>query len=165
MINAIRLIAPVILTSFMLVSANTKRDNHFLGKWEIDVQKTLTSNDLPSGNSNSLNINPSDHVINFGLAANYNEQFGGLKFKGSWSRYDTGLAIARLESDDRIKNLKRYLNKKIKQGNKNRHELTRLYQRMYKINRTSVRTYTYKDGNVFLRQDGMNIVLVFRRVD
>ncbi len=43
MINAIRLIAPVILTSFMLVSANTKRDNHFLGKWEIDVQKTLTS--------------------------------------------------------------------------------------------------------------------------
>ena len=58
----------------------------------------------------------------------------------------------------------RYLNKKIKQGNKNRHELTRLYQRMYKINRTSVRTYTYKDGNVFLSQDGMNIVLVFSRV-
>ena len=49
MINAIRLIAPVILTSFMLVSADTKRDNHFLGKWEIDVQKTLTSNDLPYG--------------------------------------------------------------------------------------------------------------------
>ena len=116
MINAIRLIAPVILTSFMLVSANTKRDNHFLGKWEIDIQKTLTSNDLPSGNRNSLNINPSDHVINFGLAGNYSERFGGLKFKGSWSRYDTDLAIARLESDDRIKNIKKHLNQKIKQG-------------------------------------------------
>ena len=110
-----------------------------------------------------LNINPSDHVINFGLAGNYNERFGGLKFKGSWSRYDIDLAIVRLESDDRIKNIKKHLNQKIKQGNKGRHELTRLYQRMYKVNRMSVRTYTYKDGSVLLEQDGMDMVLVFRR--
>ena len=164
MINTIRPIVPAILASFMLLSADPKRDNHFLGEWEIDVQKTLTSNDLPSGNRNSLNINPSDHVINFGLAGNYSERFGGLKFKGSWSRYDTDLAIARLESDDRIKNIKKHLNQKIKQGNKGRHELTRLYQRMYKVNRMSVRTYTYKDGSVLLEQDGMDLVLVFRRV-
>tara|TARA_B100001029_G_C14869055_1_gene343470 strand:- start:170 stop:667 length:498 start_codon:yes stop_codon:yes gene_type:complete len=163
MINAIRLIAPVILTSFMLVSANTKRDNHFLGKWEIDIQKTLSLNDFSGGSNQRLNIKSSDHVINFGLAGNYNERFGGLKFKGSWSRYDTDLAVARLESDDRIKNLKGHLNQKIKQGNKSRHELTRLYQRMHKVNRISVRIYTYKDGNVFLEQDGMDIVLVFRR--
>ena len=164
MINTIRPIVPVILASFMLLSANPKRDNHFLGEWEIDVQKTLSSNDLPGISNQSLNINPSDHVINFGLAGNYNERFGGLKFKGSWSRYDTDLAVARLESDDRIKNIKKHLNQKIKQGNKSRHELTRLYQRMYKVNRMSVRTYTYKDGSVLLEQDGMDLVLVFRRV-
>ena len=164
MINIIRPIVPVILASFMLLSANPKRDNHFLGEWEIDVQKTLSSNDLPGISNQSLNINPSNHVINFGLAGNYNERFGGLKLKGSWSRYDIDLAIARLESDDRIKNIKGHLNQKIKQGNKSRHELTRLYQRMHKVNRMSVRTYTYKDGNVLLEQDGMDLVLVFRRV-
>ena len=163
MINTIRPIVPVILASFMLLSANPKRDNHFLGKWEIDVQKTLSSNNLKNISNQSLNINPSDHVINFGLAANYNERFGGLKLKRSWSRYDIDLAIARLESDDRIKNIKKHLNQKIKQGNKSRHELTRLYQRLYKVNRMSVRTYTYKDGNVLLEQDGMDLVLVFRK--
>ena len=161
--NALRIIVPIILASFMLVSANPKIDNHFLGKWEIDVQRTLSLNDFPSGSNQRLNINPSDHVINFGFAGNYNERFGGLKFKGSWSRYNTDLAVARLESDDRIKNLKGHLNRKIKQGNKSRHELTRLYQRMHKVNRMSVRTYTYKKGNVYLKQDGLDLVLVFRR--
>lgn len=164
MINTIRPIVSIILASFMLVSANPKRDNHFLGKWEIDIKKTLSLNDFPSGSNQRLNISPSDHVINFGLAGNYNERFGGLKLKGSWSRYDTDLAVARLESDDRIKSLKRHLNQKVKQGNKSRHELTRLYQRMHKVNRISFRTYTYKDGNVYLEQDGMDIVLAFRKV-
>ena len=164
MINTIRPIVPIILASFMLVSANPKRDNHFLGKWEVDVQKTLSLNDFPSGINQRLYINPSDHVINFGLAEKYNERFGGLKFKGSWSRYDTDLAVARLESDERIKNLKGHLNQKIKQGNKSRHELTRLYQRMHNVNRMSVRTYTYKEGNVYLKQDGLDLLLVFRRV-
>ena len=162
--STIDFILPVVVITSTLVFSNTRTDNHFLGKWEIDVQKTLSLNDFPSGSNQRLNINPSDHVINFGLAGNYNERFGGLKFKGSWSRYDTDLAVARLESDDRIKNLKGHLNQKIKQGNKSRHELTRLYQRMHKVNRISVRTYTYKDGNVLLEQDGMDIVLVFRRV-
>ena len=161
--STIDFILPVVVITSTLVFSNTRRDNHFLGKWEIDVQKTLSLNDFPSGSNQRLNINPSDHVINFGLAGNYNERFGGLKFKGSWSRYDTDLAVARLESDDRIKNLKGHLNQKIKQGNKSRHELTRLYQRMHKVNRISVRIYTYKDGNVLLEQDGMDIVLVFRR--
>ena len=161
--STIDFILSVIVITSTLVFSNTKRDNHFLGKWEIDVQKTLFSNNLPPGSSKSLNFNPSDHVINFGLAGNYNERFRGLKFKGSWSRYDTDLAVARLESDDRIKNLKGHLNQKIKQGNKSRHELTRLYQRMHKVNRMSVRTYTYKEGNVYLKQDGLDLVLVFRR--
>ena len=119
--STIDFILTVIVITSTLVFSNTKRDNHFLGKWEIDVQKTLSLNDFPSGSNQRLNINPSDHVINFGLAGNYNERFGGLKFKGSWSRYDTDLAVARLESDYRIRNLKRLLNQKIKQGNKSRH--------------------------------------------
>ena len=162
--SMVKYILPIFAMTYTLVFSNTKKENHFLGMWEIDVQKTLSSSNLPSVSNQSLNINPLDYVINFSIAGNYNERFGGLKFKGSWSRYDTDLAVARLESDDRIKNLKGHLNRKIKQGNKSRHELTRLYQRMYKVNRMSVRTYTYKDGNVFLEQDGMNIVLVFRRV-
>ena len=162
--NIIKTTIPVVLSIFMVVSANTKRNNHFIGKWEIDLSETVSVNDLPTGSIQSLNIDPSNHVINFGLAGNYNERFGGLNFKGTWSRYDLGIAIARLESDNRIKNLKKHLNQKVKRENKNRHELTRLYQRIHKVNQMSVRTYTYKNGNVFLEQDGMNIVLVFRRV-
>ena len=161
--NKVRYILPIYAVIYALVFSNTKRENHFLGKWEIDVQKTLSSNNLPSSSNQSLNIDPLDFIINFSFAGNYNERFGGLKFKGSWSRYDTDLAVARLESDDRIKNLKGHLNQKIKQSNKSRHELTRLYQRMHKVNRMSVRTYTYKEGNVYLKQDGLDLVLVFRR--
>ena len=161
--NKVRYILPIYAVIYVLVFSNTKRENHFLGKWEIDVQKTLSSNNLPFSSNQSLKIDPLDLIINFSFAGNYNERFGGLKFKGSWSRYDTDLAVARLESDDRIKNLKGHLNQKIKQGNKSRHELTRLYQRMHKVNRMSVRTYTYKEGNVYLKQDGLDLVLVFRR--
>ena len=161
--SMVKYILPIFAITYTLVFSNTKKENHFLGKWEIDIQKTLSSSNLPSGSNQSLNINPLDYVINFSIAGNYNERFGGLKFKGSWSRYDTDLAVARLESDDRIKNLKGHLNQKIKQGNKSRHELTRLYQRMHKVNRMSVRTYTYKKGNVYLKQDGLDLVLVFRR--
>ena len=114
--NTIRATVPIVLSVFMVLSANNKRDNHFIGKWEIDVYKTCTVNDIPVSNIPSLNIDPSNHKINFGLAGNYNERFGRLKFKGTWSRYDSDLAIARLESDDRIKNIKKHLNQKIKQG-------------------------------------------------
>ena len=161
--NTVRYILPIYAVICTLVFSNTKRENNFLGKWEIDVQKTLSSNDLPSGSNQSLNIDPLDFIIDFSLAGNYNEKFGGLKFKGSWSRYDTDLAIARLESDNRIKNLKKHINQKINQNNKSRYEMTRLYQRMQKANRMSVRTYTYKEGNIYLKQDGLDLVLVFRR--
>ena len=161
--NTVKFVLLFLVITCTQIFSNPKRDNHFLGKWEIDIKKTLSLNDFPNGSNQRLNINPSDHLISFGLAGNYNERFGGLKFKGSWSRYDTDMAVARLESDDRIKNLKGHLNQKIKQGNKSRHELTRLYQRMHKVNRMSVRTYTYKKGNVYLKQDGLDLVLVFRR--
>ena len=161
--NTVRYILPIYAVICTIVFSNTKRENKFLGKWEIDVQKTLSSNDLPSGSNQSLNIDPLDFIIDFSLAGNYNERFGGLKFKGSWSRYDTDLAIARLESDNRIKNLKKHINQKINQNNKSRYEMTRLYQRMQKVNRMSVRTYTYKEGNIYLTQDGLDLVLVFRR--
>ena len=161
--NKVRYILPIYAIIYTLVFSNIKRENNFLGNWEIDIQKTLSLNDFPNGSNQSLNIDPLDFIINFSIAGNYNERFGGLKFKGSWSRYDTDLAVARLESDDRIKSLKRHLNQKIKQSNKSRPELTRLYQRMHKVNRMSVRTYTYKDGNVYLEQDGLDLVLVFKR--
>ena len=161
--NTVRYILPIYAVICTIVFSNTKRENKFLGKWEIDVQKTLSSNDLPSGSNQSLNIDPLDFIIDFSLAGNYNERCGGLKFKGSWSRYDTDLAIARLESDNRIKNLKKHINQKINQNNKSRYEMTRLYQRMQKVNRMSVRTYTYKEGNIYLKQDGLDLVLVFRR--
>ena len=161
--NTVRYILPIYAVIYTLVFSNTKRENNFLGRWEIDVQKTLSSNNLPSGSNQSLDINPLDFIINFSLAGNYNEMFGGLKFEGTWSRYHLNLAVARLESDNRIKNLKKHINQKINQNNKSRYEMTRLYQRMQKVNRMSVRTYTYKEGNIYLKQDGLELVLVFRR--
>ncbi|MBU92406.1 MAG: hypothetical protein CML88_02615 [Rhodobiaceae bacterium] len=161
--NTVRYILPIYAVIYTLVFSNTKRDNNFLGKWEIDVQKTLSSNNLPSGSNKSLNINPSDFIINFSLAGNYNEMFGGLKFEGTWSRYDLNLVVARLESDERIINLKKHLNQKIKKVSNNRNELTRLYQRIQRVNQMSIRTYTFKEGNIYLKHDGSEYVMVFRR--
>jgi len=161
--NIVRYIIPIYAVIYTLVFSNTKRENNFLGKWEIDVQKTLSSNNLPSGSNQSLNINPLDFIINFSLAGNYNEIFGGLKFEGTWSRYDLNLAVARLESDERIINLKKHLNQKIKKVSKNRNQLTRLYQRIQRVKQMSIRTYTFKEGNVYLKHDGSEHVMVFRR--
>ena len=103
--NTVKFVILFLVITCTQIFSNPKRDNHFLGKWEIDIKKTLSLNDFPNGSNQRLNINPSDHLINFGLAGNYNERFGGLKFKGFWSRYDTDLAVVRLESDDSIKSL------------------------------------------------------------
>ena len=118
--SMVKYILPIFAITYTLVFSNTKKENHFLGKWEIDVQKTLSSNNLPSGSNQSLDINPLDFIINFSLAGNYNEMFGGLKFEGTWSRYHLNLAVARLESDNRIKNLKKHINQKINQNNNNK---------------------------------------------
>ena len=58
--NKVRYILPIYAVIYALVFSNTKRENHFLGKWEIDVQKTLSSNNLPSSSNQSLNIDPLD---------------------------------------------------------------------------------------------------------
>ena len=150
MINTIRPIVPVILASFMLLSANPKRDNHFLGEWEIDVQKTLSSNDLPGISNQSLNINPSDHVINFGLAGKYFEIFGNQKVEGTWSRYETDIAVARVETDENIKKRKKRLKKRLSNEKLTRYEKTRLQQKEYLLNRASLKSFEYKNGYIIL---------------
>ena len=76
--NTVRYILPIYAIIYTLVFSNIKIENNFLGKWEIDVQRTLSSNNLPSGSNQSLNIDPLYFIINFCIAGNYHERFGGL---------------------------------------------------------------------------------------
>ena len=150
MINTIRSILLVILASFMLLSANSKRDNHFLGRWEIDVQKTLSSNDLPSSVNMRLNIGPTDYVITFALAGKYYEIFGNQTVEGTWSRYETDIAVARVETDKSIKKRKKRLKQKLSNSKLTRYEKTRLQQKEYLLNRASVKSFEYKNGYIIL---------------
>ena len=165
MINTIRPIVPVILASFMLLSANPKRDNHFLGRWEIDVQKTLSSNDLPSRVNMRLNISPTDYVIKFTLAGKYYEIFGNQTVEGTWSRYETDIAVARVETDKNIKKRKKRLKKRLSNYKLTRYEKTRLQQKEYLLNRASIKYFEYKNGYIILNliRPDKDIKLFFKK--
>ena len=165
MINTIRPIVPAILASFMLLSADPKRDNHFLGEWEIDVQKTLSSNDLPPHVNMRLNISPTDYVINFALAGKYFEIFGNQTVEGTWSRYETDIAVARLETDENIKKRKKRLKQRLSNSKLTRYEITRLQQKEYLLNRASVKSFEYKNGYIILNltKPDKDIELFFKR--
>tara|TARA_Y200000002_G_scaffold383169_1_gene403740 strand:+ start:2831 stop:3334 length:504 start_codon:yes stop_codon:yes gene_type:complete len=165
MINTIRPIVPAILASFMLLSADPKRDNHFLGRWEIDVQKTLSSNDLPPHVNMRLNISPTDYVINFALAGKYFEIFGNQTVEGTWSRYETDIAVARVETDENIKKRKKRLKQRLSNSKLTRYEITRLQQKEYLLNRASVKSFEYKNGYIILNltKPDKDIELFFKR--
>ena len=163
--STIDFILTVIVITSTLVFSNTKRDNHFLGRWEIDVQKTLSSNDLPSSVNMRLNIGPTDYVITFALAGKYYEIFGNQTVEGTWSRYETDIAVARVETDKSIKKRKKRLKQKLSNSKLTRYEKTRLQQKEYHLNRASLKSFEYKNGYIILNltKPDKDIELFFKR--
>ena len=163
--NNLKFILTIIISTSLLVSSNNKRNNHFLGKWEIDIQKTLSLNYLPNGRSQILNINPSDYIIKFNLAGKYSEKLGAQTMEGTWSRYKTDMAVARVDTDKNIKRRKKRLKQRLSNSKLSRYEKTRLQQKEYFLNRGSIKSFEHKNGFIILNliRPDKDIKLFFRR--
>ena len=153
-----------LIISFIF-SANGNRDNYFYGCWELDIEKSLAANLTSKSLKADLKRKFIDHKIIFSRSGKYKERFGNIITKGTWSRYKEDLAIVRIESDEKISQRRARLKEKLSNPKLTRYQKTRLEQKLYFLDRASVKSYDYKNGNVILsvkRQD-KNVQLFFRK--
>ena len=140
-----------------------KPKNQFIGEWTLDINRTLQENPslLESINTDLLSgINVPLKVVFFNQGG-FEEQLSKRTFSGTWSRYDDYLAVVRLESDKNVI-LERNRYKNRIDNSPNRYQKTRDYQRLYWLNRLSVRKYHYLDGHVSHDIDlGDRVIRVF----
>ena len=137
--------------------------NHFVGQWTIDFDKTLF--EYPSllmpRNSEMFNLFQDNYKVKFSTEGQFEENISKSALTGTWSRYDEALAVVRLESDKSI------LSERIRYKNRidisiNRYKKTRDYQRLYRLNRASVRKYHYLDGYLSQQVDlGDRVIRLF----
>ena len=110
-------------------------------------------------------IRDSNYKVKFFIEGQFEESISKSTLTGTWSRYDETLAVVRLESDKSI------MSERIRYKNRidtstNRYKKTRDYQRLYRLNRASVRKYHYLDGYLNQQIDlgGRVIRLFFKRI-
>ena len=146
-------------------SASKISENYFYGRWELDIEKSLVANFASKSLGTDLKKKWIDHKITFSRSGKYKERFGNVITKGTWSRYKEDLAIVRIESDEKISQRRARLKEKLSNPKLTRYQKTRLEQKLYFLDRASVKSYDYKNGNVILsvkRQD-KNVQLFFRK--
>ena len=151
----------IIILLFDLGHAKPK--NQFIGEWTLDFHRTLQENPLLSESKNSdlfTGINLPLKVV-FSIEGGFEEHISKSTLSGTWSRYDDHLAVVRLESDKNVI-LERNRYKNRIDNSPNRYQKTRDYQRLYWLNRLSVRKYHYLDGHVSQEIDlGDRVIRVF----
>ena len=158
----------IILTYFIqsfTFCANNISENYFYGCWELDVEKSLVANLASKSLKTDLKRKLIDHKITFSRSGKYKEIFGNVIIKGTWSRYKEDLAVVRIDSDEKISQRRARLKVKLLNPKLTRYEKTRLEQKLYFLDRASVKSYDYKNGYLILsvkRQD-KNIKLFFRK--
>ena len=157
----------IILFLFSITSGNHKIDkrNSFLGNWKIDVNKTLFENNIPIKLFKSIHNETADYRIAFFRGGKYQENFLDNIKEGTWTRYNESLAIARTDSDEKNKLRKKILNRKISNPEITRNKKTRLMQKRYYLNRSSIRSFTFDSGNIIyhLNRNGKDIKVFFSK--
>ena len=142
---------------------HAKPKNQFIGEWTLDLHRTLQENPLLSESKNSdlfSDLNLPLKIV-FSIEGGFEEQVSKNTLRGTWSRYDDHLAVVRLESDKNVM-LERNRFKNRIDNSPNRYQKTRDYQRLYRLNRLSVRKYHYLDGHVSQEIDlGDRVIRVF----
>ena len=157
----------IVFLSFysFLFSDPGKKENSFFGHWTLDLEKSLSVNGLPKTSVNEIQNKSIDHTITFSRTGKYQEKLGNTTTIGTWSRHKEDLAVARIETDEKIRRRKERLKSKLANPKLTRYQKTRLEQKLYALDRGSVKSYDYQDGFVILhlkRQD-KEIKLFFRK--
>ena len=137
--------------------------NHFVGQWTIDFDKTFQENSsfLLPNNLEVLNHFQDIYKINFLIEGKFEENISKSTLVGTWSRYDEFLAVVRLESDKNVMSERIRFKNRI-DSSTNRYKKTRDYQRLYRLNRASIRKYHYLDGYLSQKVDlGDQVIRLF----
>jgi|GEM_PF-3469549 hypothetical protein len=163
-------IRPITIISLILslVLAGDKehkgsKKNQFIGSWNLDVDRTIFENPSLSMESHRDLVKQfSDHVkITFRNEGEFQETISNHTINGQWSRYDDHLAVVRLESDPIIMKERRRLKNRI-DIDSDRYSRTRDHQRLYRLNRASVRKYHLSDGRIVQEVDlGDRVIRIF----
>jgi hypothetical protein len=143
-------------------STDPKKDQ-FIGDWTLDVEKTLLKNPIFSqeGYRNLLNDIDDHTKITFSIEGEFHEYISNETLHGKWLRYDKDLAVVRLGSDEKILAVRKRLKDMI-DGNPDRYSRTRDHQRLYRLNRASVRKYHLSDGHIVQEVDlGDRVIRIF----
>ena len=136
--------------SILFSSPPEERSNHFIGQWYLDVEKSLSENKVPTNSTNNFYDQKNKYIVTFSKAGKYVEKVGKQVTEGTWSRYKTDLAVARIETDKKVQQRKKQIQQKLSNPKLTRYEKTRLQQKQYFLNRASVKSYAYEDGYVIL---------------
>ena len=157
----------IIVFLFSIASGNNKidRTNNFLGYWKLDINKTLFENNIPINLASYFRNEIVDYDITFLKGGIYKENFLFNITEGTWTRYNESLAVAKIESDKKIKLRKKILNQKISNSKITRNKKTKLLQKRYYLNRASSRSFIFQNGNIIyhLNRNGKKIKLVFSK--
>tara|TARA_B100001564_G_C20599563_1_gene652024 strand:- start:71 stop:568 length:498 start_codon:yes stop_codon:yes gene_type:complete len=146
-------------------SATKDSENYFYGRWELDIEKSLVANLASKSLKADLRKKLIDHKITFSRSGKYKEIFGNVITKGTWSRYKEDLAVVRIESDEKISQRRARLKGKLSDPKLTRYQKTRTEQKLYFLDRASVKSYEYRNGYVILslNTQDKNIKLFFRK--
>ena len=137
--------------------------NHFVGQWTIDFDKTFQENSsfLLPNNLEVLNHFQDIYKINFLIEGKFEENISKSTLVGTWSRYGEAFAVVRLESDKNVMSERIRFKNRI-DSSTNRYKKTRDYQRLYRLNRASIRKYHYLDGYLSQKVDlGDQVIRLF----
>ena len=97
----------------------------------------------------------------FSSEGKFEEVIYKTTLNGVWSKYGRHFALVRLDSDENIIAAKTELKQKVK-SDPDRYSRTREYQKLFRINRLSVREYRYLDGNLIQEVDfGDSAMLIY----
>ena len=165
--NVVKKVATLFFIVFSsLLSAN---DIDFAGEWTVDVQQTLRSNPLiPDKEIMTVTDYLNQISIEFSKTGNYKETISpGNTIRGTWSKYQEDLVVARCENDENIKKAKESLIEKIKNTIGDKRKNIRLRQTLYQLNRFSVKSFSLNTNSIHCQHKigGNDVTLYFLKLN
>ena len=149
----------LLLLPFLLASGIERHGSNFYGEWELDNRQTLKENKIIS-----IDLDfKTDIRITFGFNGTYTEEYGKHIITGSWFPHNENLAESRTDSDIKIKKLKKHIQQKIKSESNDKNKIIRLYQRLYRLNRISNKSFKFKGNYIYADDEQHNGTLVFKK--
>jgi len=157
----------LIFLFIFFLNAISGQGTSIVGKWSIDIQKTVSANPkISEKQKETLEYYSNRISLEFFNSGEFSERIGYDYFiEGTWSRYKDDLVVVRCEGDSQIKSTKENLLQKIDYAQNDPRKRIRLKQNLYRLNRFAIRSY-YQEGKTIHSNHnfgGYELNLVFKK--